>query len=442
MKTLRDVRGLAVSTPSTHALDRVEYALTDLLAGRGELDRHVDAALRHDPHCVLAHCLRISARLLGTDRADDASIVRALDATERIIHVANDRERHHVVALRAWAGGDRRTALEGYGALLVDYPRDTLALQLAHALDFRLGRRAELRDRAARALLHWQPGMPHLAYVLGMHAFGLVETGDYANAEAAARRSLAIAPDHAAAMHVIAHVLEMQGRARDGIAFLESTRHPWLRNPGFAIHIAWHLALFHIDLDAIDRALEIYDGSLRPSFASSTNALVDASALLWRLELRGAKVASRWRELAKCWRRRPLRGNRAFSLVHAAMAFVGAHRDRLARRVVEVLRDDAATRSANEAHELALALLFCEALRAFGRGDHGYAVECIATVRTRADRCGGSIAQCDLVHLTFLEAALRSRRAPLARALAAERTARKPQSLLNRWLFARAAATA
>ena len=55
-----------------------------------------------------------------------------------------------------------------------------------------------------------------------------------------------------------------------------------------------------------------------------------------------------------------------------------------------------------------------------------------------AERCGGSVAQCDLIMLTLLEAALRSRRARLAHALARERNARRPASLLNRWLFARA----
>ena len=62
--------------------------------------------------------------------------------------------------------------------------------------------------------------------------------------------------------------------------------------------------------------------------------------------------------------------------------------------------------------------------------------------RAIAYRCGGSVAQCDLIHLTLIEAALRSAHAPLARALAAERSARKPDSPLNRWLFARAGAVA
>ena len=49
-------------------------------------------------------------------------------------------------------------------------------------------------------------------------------------------------------------------------------------------------------------------------------------------------------------------------------------------------------------------------------------------------RCCGSLAQCDLIHLTFTEAALRARKDHLARALITERVARKPASQLNRLL--------
>ena len=47
---------------------------------------------------------------------------------------------------------------------------------------------------------------------------------------------------------------------------------------------------------------------------------------------------------------------------------------------------------------------------------------------------GGSLAQCDIIHLTLTEAALRARNAQLARALVAERAAQKPASRLNRRL--------
>ena len=54
-----------------------------------------------------------------------------------------------------------------------------------------------------------------------------------------------------------------------------------------------------------------------------------------------------------------------------------------------------------------------------------------------AHRCGGSLAQCDVLHLTYTEAAFRGHKTPLARALVAERLAKKPASRLNRMLLQR-----
>lgn len=88
--------------------------------------------------------------------------------------------------------------------------------------------------------------------------------------------------------------------------------------------------------------------------------------------------------------------------------------------------------------ELALAEPLIAAIMSFCRGDYDGAVESISAIRDAADQCGGSVAQCDLIHLTLLEAALRGRRKVLARRLAAERAVRKSASRLNRWLEARA----
>jgi tetratricopeptide (TPR) repeat protein len=439
METLRDGRGLTLSTRSAGAIDRTEAALLGLLAGHGDVHARIDEALRCDPSCIFAHCLRASSMLLGADRAHARALGPVFATIDALLARANDRERRHAEAAQAWFAGNAHAALACYAELLIDYPCDVLALQIAHALDFRLGQREMLRDRVAKVLPHWNASMPGLGYVLGLYAFGLEETGDYDRAHAMALRSLELVPSNVAAMHAVAHVLEMQGRAREGIAWLESTRPAWSTNQGFAIHVAWHLALFHIDCDNTEAALAIYDAVLRPTPTSSTAALVDASALLWRLGLRGAPLGNRWRNLAQCWRRKRLRGSRAFNLVHAVLAFAADHRPWLAGRVTALLRRDASTRSANEPGDLALAIPLCDALQAFGRGDYARALDNIRAIRATAERCGGSVAQCDLIHLTLLEAAVRSHRVRLAKELVAERTARKPQSRLNRWLSARVA---
>jgi tetratricopeptide (TPR) repeat protein len=347
MHALYDRHDLAVSTRDPAALDAFEHALACLHGGRGSADPHVDEALRRDPSCVIARCLRVTVLLLRSDLARDPHAGDALAALDRCLDRANARERAHAAALRAWHRGKLRVALDLYQALLVAHPRDGLALRAAHALDFRLGQRELLRDRVAQVMPHWHPSLPGYGYVLGMYAFGLEETGDYARAEACAHRALEAIPDNAAAMHVIAHVLEMQGRAREGVAWLESTRGAWRDSSAFGIHNAWHLALFHLDLDAPAAALAIHDEVLRPARASATSTLIDASALLWRLALRGVDAGDRFRTLADAWRGRVLRGARAFTLAHAVMALAAAGDDAGARGIAALLRDDRTTRKAN-----------------------------------------------------------------------------------------------
>jgi len=145
-------------------------------------------------------------------------------------------------------------------------------------------------------------------------------------------------------------------------------------------------------------------------------------------------VAERWQLLADRWETCTLADARPFYIVHAMMAFVAAKRTAAAAGVFEALTPVDTNAALLPLPEEALVSPFCEALLAFARRDYAACVERLLRVRHIAHRCGGSLAQCDLIHLTFTEAALRARKAGLARALVAERAARKPASRLNRLL--------
>ena len=82
--------------------------------------------------------------------------------------------------------------------------------------DFLLSGAAQMRDRLARAMRDWDPDVPGYGYVLGMHAFALEETGDYARGEESGRKAVEINPCDVYAIHAVAHVMEMQGRQEDG----------------------------------------------------------------------------------------------------------------------------------------------------------------------------------------------------------------------------------
>ena len=367
-------------------------------------------------------------------RRRSPALATSLAAIEAACPDADDPARRHADAARAWLDGDPALAAERYGAIILDRPHDVLALATAHALDFRLGRQSMLRDRLAQALPAWNATMSGYASVLAMYAFGLEENGQYRRAEELARRALAIDPRHPGAIHVLAHVMEMEGRAREGLAFLDKTEEAWIEGTGFSVHLAWHRALFQIEADNPASALATYDAQIAATRIAGMPALADASALLWRLKLRNIPVGNdggSW-PIAGSGSRLPACG--PFFVVHAVMAFAAAGRTTAAARALEALPHIDKSDASPSPPEVALAAPFCEALLAFAGGDYAACVEWLRPVHDVAHRCGGSLAQCDIVHLTFTEAALRARKPRLAGTLVAERVAQKPTSRLNQLL--------
>jgi hypothetical protein len=249
-----------------------------------------------------------------------------------------------------------------------------------------------------------------------------------------ARRALAIDPEHSGAIHVIAHVMEMQGRTREGLEFLAESESTWKETTGLSVHLAWHRALFHLDAGEPESALAVYDAQIATSRTLGISVLADASALLWRLGILSVHVGDRWKPLADSWESRKLTEVRRFYVAHAMMALIAAGRTAATQRVFDALSPPE-TNSAPASHpEDMLMLPFCKALLAFANGDYMTCIEWLTRVHHFAHRCGGSLAQCDLIHLTYTEAALRARKRSLARALVAERTEQKPASRLNRML--------
>jgi len=416
------------------SLARCEQSLELMLTHRGDPSAEVDRVLADDPECVFAHCLRAALIICGDATAAQSSIAASAAVIEGACADIHGLARRHAAAARAWIEGGAQLAVDHYDAILIDCPRDILALLVAHALDFRLGQRRMLRDRVARVLPRWRAGMLGYASVLAMYAFGLEENGQYRRAEKMARRALAIDPCHPGAIHALTHVMEMQGRFREGLSFLAATEPAWIEGTGFSVHLAWHRALFYLDANDVGSALTAYDTQISSEPAPRMSTLADASGLLWRLQLRNVEVGERWRLLADCWEMQRLDGARSFYIMHAMMAFVAAGRISAAALIFDALSCIDRGRASFSLPEDALAFQFCKGLTAFARSDYVACIEWLKQVHHIAHRCGGSLAQCDLIHLTLTEAALRTPDMQLARALVAERTAQKPTSRINRLL--------
>jgi len=434
---LHDSRGYQLTGATPQSLPHFERALRELNLYINDPVTSVDKAIAASPDFVMAHVLRAWLHLLGSE---PAAILVAREAHAAAAKLpATARERGHLAAIDRLVNGRWHAAAQTLEDVAAEHPRDLLALQAGHLLDFFRGDSRMLRDRIARALPAWSKDLPGYHTVLGLHAFGLEETGAYAAAEEVGRNAVALENRDSWAQHAVAHVMEMQGRQREGIAWMTGNAEGWSKDSFFAVHNWWHVALYHLDLGDIDAVLTLFDGPVYGAKSRIILEMVDASAMLWRLHLRGVDVGDRWQAVADAWEPVKDAGNYAFNDAHAAMAFVGAQRPTSLARVIEAQQEAMARDDDNAAFTREVGHPLVLAIKAFGETRYAETVRRLRAVRNIAHRFGGSHAQRDVLDLTLIEAALRDGQHALAAALASERAAIRPTSPLSRLLVQRAA---
>jgi hypothetical protein len=170
--------------------------------------------------------------------------------------------------------------------------------------------------------------------------------------------------------------------------------------------------------------------------------MLDASALLWRLQLHGVDVGDRWQRLVAVWEPHIEDAWYSFNDVHAMMSFVGAGRTDLAARLLAVMERSARQATDNGMMTRTVGLPVANALVAYADGRYAEAVDLLTPVRAIAARAGGSHAQRDVLSQTLTSAAEKAGRHNLARSLLNERLALKPRSGLNVAWMRRVAAAA
>ena len=432
-----DARGLETTAANEAAVRDLDATLAQYLRFGTETGVCLKRALAGDPDMVLAHCVRGYFFMLFCVPALVAKARASLDAARRGAagHGATERERRHLDALDAWIRGELGEAAAHWEAILAGHPRDILALKLAHYLHFYLGDTENLRDSVGRVLHAWDETVEGYGYVLGMHAFALEEAGAYEEAERAGRSAVERNPADLWAVHAVAHVMEMQDRRREGIAWVRESEPRLGRCNNFGYHLWWHLALFHLDLEDTGAVLRLYDEKMRADLSDEYLDICNATSMLWRLEERGVDVGDRWNELADRCESRTGDHLMAFPDAHYMLALAAGGRDGAVERMFESMSAFAGEGTGTESAVAgSVGVALCRAVAHWYRGEYAQTVDALAPVRYRLPLIGGSHAQRDLFHQLLIAAALGAGRHETARALLSERAARKPR---NPWTWKR-----
>lgn len=432
--------GLEITADNEQAVGHFDRVVSEYLALGRETGAHLKAAFAADPDLLMAHCTRGYFFLLFANRAVENKARQALEAARKSLAArgATPRERLHVAALDAWLREDWVGATALWEQILLDNPTDALALRLAHYTHFYAGETRQMRDSTARALYAWNESVPDFGFVCGMHAFGLEEDGYFADAEIWGRRAIELNSGDPWAVHAVTHVFEMTGRYREGIEWLKGLKGTWNQANNFRYHLWWHRCLFHLEIGQFNEALDLYDQEVRADTQSTDYLdIANATSLLWRLDDAGVDVGDRWRELADKAELRIGDHLLAFADAHYMMALAADRRDDAAERMLASMRVFGRRNTPSQAPVVAeVAVPLCQALLACSQGAYDRAVDLLLPVRYAVWRLGGSHAQRDLFAQILIQAALKSGRLTLARALLSERTAAKPNSPRSWLLYA------
>ncbi|MGE0715708.1 MAG: tetratricopeptide repeat protein [Alphaproteobacteria bacterium] len=438
-----DARGLALSTDSGDAARHFDAAVDAYLRYRLDGAKHVEAALAADPAMVMAHVLRGYFAMLSYKQANLQAARAALAAGAASRASATLRERRHLDALEAWSQGHLWRALGAWEAILAEHPTDVLALRLSHFNYFWMGEAGAMRDSVLRAKPGWADDLPGYGTVLSCEAFAREECGDYRAAEAAGRAAVERDPADLWGTHAVAHVIEMEGRHRDGIAWLDGLQGNWEGAAAIVHHLWWHRALYHHELGEFDAVLALYDERFRNLASPLVQAMPDlyidvqnAAAMLWRLERAGVAVGDRWAEVADKAEARIGDTLSAFTQPHWMMALAATGRDKAADRLLAALDAAGAADDTLAPVHLTVTRPVAAAARAHRRGDWNEVVDLLWPIRNELARLGGSHAQRDIFRQMLADAAARGGRRDALRVVLAEEQVGRTLPLTRRRGFA------
>ena len=421
---MNDVLGNPVEVADAASLAAVDDFVEGFIACQARVTNILGAAAHDDS--VVVQTYAAALHLFAEAPSGYANARPFLERAAASAVPANARERAWLQAVQAWADDDVGRAVATLEGIVQAHPRDLAALKLGQYLLFNLGDSPGMLRLALQA----QHAAADVAYWHGMAAFAFEQCHLLRDAEAAARRAIAMRADEPWAHHALAHVMLTEGRIAEGRAFMSGASGSWVGlNSFMETHNWWHLALFTIEQGDDAAALALYDAHVWGVCKEYSQDQIGAVSLLARLELAGVDVGARWHELGGWLAARTHDQVQPFLDMQYLYGLARAGRpeaDELMRRVEAFA--PAAPAATREAWQR-VAVPACAGLLAHARGEHARAVELLGTALPRLLEIGGSHAQRDLFEHVYIAAVARAGRVVGAYDLVARRAGAAPESV-------------
>ncbi|XAH22487.1 tetratricopeptide repeat protein [Xylophilus sp. GW821-FHT01B05] len=339
---------------------------------------------------------------------------------------ATPRERRFVAAVAAWVEGDLPRAIALHEEQAHEFPRDLVSVKLGQYHAFNRGDAPAMLRLALAAL----PAAADVPYVHGMAAFGWEQCHLMRQAEDAARHAIDLCRKEPWAHHALAHVMLTEGRLHEGLGFLREVSDSWTGLNSFMLtHNWWHLALFLLELERYDEALQVYDTQVWGVAPDYSQDQVGAVSLLARFECCGVDVGARWQDVAACMAGRTQDQVLPFLDLQYLYGLARADRPEAGQLLAHIQAHAAKVPEADRGAWQRAGLPTAQGLYAHAQGDYAGAVYHLAPALPVLQDIGGSHAQRDLFAQIYLDALIKSGRLAEAQQLLQPQVNAQPESL-------------
>lgn len=399
-----DARGHIISTDSALAAGLLSKVIEAFAKRQAETGEYLKDALEADPSCAFSHAI-MGVMLQGARTTEfQQNVKTALELAKKNAANITAREQLYIDALELLIAGRLEAAVGCYESILAEHPTDLLALVFLQSELFWLGDMVWSKRVSTTLVSHWNADVPGYSAFLAIRAFDLEESNSFQEAEQVAQEALALNPDDVWGAHALAHVMLMQNRIDEGIAWMNERESLWQHANQMQFHLAWHHCLFLAERGSHDQMLNIYDTRIRNRDHALCVAMPDlyidlqnGSSLLWRLEQAGVDVGIRWQEMAEVCSPRIDDMSNPFTSAHFALVLAANEQfddcDRLIRSM-EAFAD-------NAEHDLAMryrkaALPAAKAAIAHRKGQHEKVIKELKPAQNELFHMGGSHAQQDI----------------------------------------------
>ncbi|MBW4687954.1 MAG: tetratricopeptide repeat protein [Komarekiella atlantica HA4396-MV6] len=402
---LKDAQGLVVTTDSANAIAAINRFIDQALGYSKNAEAAILQAIAADPTCVLAHAYAAAYYLTQENSKAWQRAVPYLQILQQPLAKITVREKLYVQAILAWANQEIDLAIACHEEIANQFPRDLISVQQGQYHYFYTGNKEKLLEIAQKVL----PSNPQQHYLYGMVAFGLEQCHQLKAAEKIAHQAIALNRSDPWAHHAIAHVMETQERADEGIAWMESFADTWENcNSMLYTHNWWHIALYYLQLENYQKVLKLYDTHIwEYANKQSPKDQVGAISLLLRLELSGVDVENRWQGISPYIYSRINEHALPFQDLHYVYALAKAgHHDWLNQMLQSMQYHTLSINPFLRQSWIEVAIPAARGMVAHAKGDFNTSVAELKPVLSRLHEIGGSHAQRVLFGQVYQDAVL------------------------------------